>query len=91
MKHPQLHPLFDQRRATIEFRVALPQASVYVVLTEATMASRFPVPEAEHGLLIAYEGHRDEIDAAVIRLAATEGAGNWVMRPTDMAARPLSA
>lgn len=89
MKHPDLHPLFDPKRSTIEFWVALPHTRAHVVLTRATMQSRYPVPDSDHGLLIAYESHRSEIDAAIIRLAATEGEGDWVMRPTDMGARPL--
>lgn len=84
MKHPDLHPLFDSQRSSIEFWVAFPYSSAYVVLPLSTLAARYALPEGDYGMLRCYESHRTDIDAAVMRCAATQSGGTFVMQPEDL-------
>ena len=68
-----LHPLVDTVAAAIEFRYIREGRFVRVHLLKETLAECFGVDESPYGMLKAYEQHRSEIDAAVVRRArATE-------------------
>ena len=84
MKHPDLHPLFDRQRSAIEFWVAFPHSSAYVVLPLTTLASKYALPEGDYGMLRCYESHRVDIDAAVMRCAVIQGSGTFLMQPGDL-------
>jgi len=83
-----LHPLVDASSSAIEFRVIRKTDPVRVDVPRKTLSQRFGVREGRYGLLQAYEAHRDEIDAAVIRRAVDGGAGVVMVRPKDLMDRP---
>jgi len=79
-----LHPLLDVHASTIHFRVVRRGRLVRVDVPRETVSQRFGVSDDPHGLLLAYEAHRSEIDAAVIRRADDCCAGVVTVRPTDL-------
>ena len=79
-----LHPFVEQGNSAIEFRVICRGQQVRVDVPRETLNQRFGVRETRHGMLMAYEAHRAEIDAAVIRRAAEGGTGVVVVRPQDL-------
>jgi hypothetical protein len=70
-----LHPLMDSLGSTIEFRIVRRGRTVRVDVPRETLSQRFGVGGTSHGLLLTYEAHRVEIDAAVIRSATDGGTG----------------
>ena len=82
--HKDLHPFVEPGNSAIEFRVIRRGQSVRVDVPRETLSQRFGVEDTAHGLLIAYEAHRDAIDAAVLRRAADGGTGVVVVRPKDI-------
>lgn len=85
-----LHPFVDPGSSAIEFRVIRKGSTVRVDVSRETLNQRFGVRDAPHGLLMAYEAHRDEIDDAVIRRAVDGGTGVVVVRPKDLCTEPSS-
>jgi len=79
-----LHPFVDSSASTIEFRIVREGRLVRVDVSRETVNQRFGVPDVPYGLLEAYEAHRDQIDAAVLRRAAEGGTGVVVVRPMDL-------
>jgi hypothetical protein len=80
-----LHPYIDSEACAIEFRVVRNGRLVCVDVPRETIRRRFGVPDTPHGLLSAYEAHRDEIDAAVLMHASSSGgAGVVQVRPADL-------
>jgi hypothetical protein len=80
-----LHPIVDPGASTIEFQVLRKGRVVRVEVPRSTLSRRFGVPEDDpHGLLVAYEAHRDVIDAAVMRRADQGGTGVVRVRPADL-------
>lgn len=70
LKHPiDLHPLVDTVAASIEFRYIREGRFVRVHLLKETLAECFGVEDSPYGILKAYDEHRPEIDAAVVRRA----------------------
>ncbi len=82
--HKDLHAFVEPGNSVIEFRVVRRGRSVRVDVPRETLNQRFGVDDTPHALLIAYEAHRDEIDAAVLRRAADGGTGVVVVRPKDI-------
>ena len=82
--HKDLHPFVKPGNSVIEFRLIRRGLSVRVDVPRETLNQRFGVDDSPHGLLIAYEAHRDEIDAAVLRRAAGGGTGVVTVRPKDI-------
>jgi hypothetical protein len=79
-----LHAFVNACTRMIEFRIIRKGQLVQIEIPEAVMHQRFGVSAAAHGLLEAYEAHRELIDAAVIRLASASGPGVVVLRPMDL-------
>jgi hypothetical protein len=79
-----LHAFVDESIRTIQFRVVSRGRIVHVDVREETVNSCFGVRDMPSGLLLAYEAHRSEIDAAVIRRAAMGGTGVVSVRPLDI-------
>jgi hypothetical protein len=80
-----LHAFVDLSDSTIEFRVIRHGRLVQVEVPRETVNQRFGVRvTSPHDLLTAYEAHRSEIDAAVIRKAAGGGGGVVMVRPRDI-------
>ena len=80
-----LHPFVDSTGSVIEFRIARDDRLVRVEVSRETLHQRFGVSEdSQYGLLEAYDAHREEIDAAVIRRAGEGGAGVVDVRPADL-------
>ena len=80
-----LHPIIEPGASTIEFQVLRKGRVVRVEVRRSTLSRRFGVPDDDpHGLLIAYEAHRDQIDAAVIRRADDGGVGVVRVRVADL-------
>lgn len=79
-----LHVYVDEHVRTMEFRVFSQGRTVCVDVRGETLSICFGVPNDPHGLLKAYETHRAEIDAAVIRRAAEAGEGVVMVRPMDL-------
>lgn len=80
-----LHAFVDLSDSTIEFRVIRHGRLVRVEVPRETVNQRFGIRvTTPHDLLTAYEEHRSEIDAAVIRRAASGGAGVVMIRPKDI-------
>ncbi len=78
-----LHPLLSEF-STIEFRVVRGGRQVRVDVPSYAIGQRFGAIEGRYSLLRAYEAHRREIDAAVLRRAEDGGAGVVVVRPVDL-------
>lgn len=81
-----LHPYIDCEAHAIKFRVVRNGQLVCVEVSRETISQRFGVPDTSHGLLRAYEAHRNEIDAAVVQRAADGGTGIVQVRPADLEA-----
>lgn len=64
-----LHPLVDTVAASIEFRYIREGRFVRVHLLKETLAECYGVEDSPYGILKAYDQHRPEIDAAVVRRA----------------------
>jgi hypothetical protein len=79
-----LHPIVAPGNSAIEFRVIRKGRSVRIDVSRATLNHRFGVRDVPYGLLEAYEAHRGQIDAAVIRRAIGGGEGVVVVRPKDL-------
>jgi hypothetical protein len=70
LNHPiDLHPLVDTVAASIEFRYIREGRFVRVHLLKETLAECYGVEDSPYGILKAYDEHRPEIDAAVVRRA----------------------
>lgn len=82
--HKDLHLIVDPSVSTIEFRVMSRGRQVRVDVSRETVNQRFGMSDSRYGLLEAYEAHRDQIDAAVIRRADDGGIGVVVGRPMDL-------
>jgi hypothetical protein len=83
-KNGDLHAFIDESIRTIQFRVVSGGRIVHVDVREETVNRCFGVRDMPNGLLMAYEAHRREIDAAVIRRAADGGTGVVSVRPMDL-------
>ena len=79
-----LHAYVPSGAFAIEFRVIRKGEMVRVDVPIETIRRCFGEYKGAHELLRAYEQHRREIDAAVIRRAASGGAGVVQVRPLDL-------
>lgn len=83
MNRLDLHPLFDPSRPSIQFWVRVAQRTLHLELSKETLSHHFPVPDTHYGLMMTYDAHRDQIDAAVMRRAALGGSGTLDVRSAD--------
>ena len=78
-----LHPLFDRSTDSLEFSVLRAWQVAHVEVSRSAL-QHLGVRDHSHGLLEAYDAHRERIDAAVIRKAAEGGIGIIKVRPGDL-------